>query len=486
MSSEADSRLIVQSVGVQFGGLDALREVDLTVSPGEVVAVIGPNGAGKTTMLNVLSGLIGGGRITGRVMWGSTDLIRAPAVRRRRLGISRTFQHAEVFSELTVLENLLATRRFGGRAHRERSLRILESVGLGEVAHEMPDDLPFGLRKRLDLARAISESPKLLLLDEPFGGLDAAERELTITTLRRIRDEYGTAILIIDHVLGDLMSVAERAIAFDFGIPIMSGTPEQVLSDPRVQEAYLGLVTTAERQRTSRQAGAPLVTLTGVRYDYQGVEAIRDIDLEVRRGEILAIAGANGAGKSTLGKVLQGSIRPGRGSVVTDRAARRAHVPEGRALFTTLSVRENLEVGGYGAGLRGRELRAQVERTIEWLPPRVKTRLDTRAGSLSGGEQQMLAIARSLVAEPDLLILDEPALGLAPALVEEVYSRIEALVAQGTTIVLLEQLLERAFDVSDRVAVIRDGVIRATGSAEDPAFRELAKQEYFGSIDELG
>ena len=212
--------------------------------------------------------------------------------------------------------------------------------------------------------------------------------------------------------------------------------------------------------------------------------ALRAVDLQVRRGDVLAVVGANGAGKSTLGRVVHGTLAPSAGQRVTGeidgRTVRSSLVPEGRALFRTLSVKENLEVAAYGAGVHGAQLRGRLDETLDWLPERVRSRLSIPAAALSGGEQQLLATARALVAGPDLLVLDEPALGLAPAMVDEVYERIAELAEKGLTVVLLEQLLTRALGVAHRVVVLQDGAVALAGSPGDPTFPAQAEKAYFG------
>ncbi|SDG89234.1 monosaccharide ABC transporter ATP-binding protein, CUT2 family [Pseudonocardia oroxyli] len=474
------AELEVRDLGVAFGGLQALDGVSLTVRPGEVVAIIGPNGAGKTTLVNALCGLLSGGRTTGSATFAGADLFRVRATRRRRLGIGRTFQHAEVFGELTVAENLLCTSRWVTADRRRAVEALLAQVGLAGLGDRHPDQLPFGPQKRLDLARARAENARLLIMDEPFGGLDSAERGLLAAQIGRVR-AAGTSVVIIDHVLEDLFAVADRVVAFDFGRPIGEGTPDQVMADEQVRRSYLG-VTTAERLRPLVRAGAePVLSLTGVTHRYGGVTALDGIDLVVRGGAVLAVVGANGAGKSTLGQILHGSLTPTAGERTVPEPVRSSLVPEGRALFRSLSVRENLEVAGYAAGVKGRELRSRIDDAAEWLPERVRTRLGLPAAALSGGEQQLLAVARALIADPRLVVVDEPALGLAPALVDEVYGRIAGLAEDGVTVVVLEQLLTRALTVAHEVVVLHEGVIGATGSPEDPSFAVRAERAYFGA-----
>jgi len=475
--------LTLTDVSVRFGGLKALEGASLSVRRGEVLAVIGPNGAGKTTLMNVLSGLIGGGRVDGNAVYDGKELLKTRATARRRLGIGRTFQHAETFGELTVAENVLCTHRRITPRQRRVANELLTRVGLADVAGRYPAELPFGLQKRLDLARAMAEEPALLVLDEPFGGLDADERATAARQIERLRDG-GAAVLVIDHVLDDLFAVADRVVAFDFGKPVGEGAPDEVLRDSAVQASYLG-TTTTRAALPARVADSPVVVrLTGVEHHYGGVAALRGIDLDVHEGAVLGVVGANGAGKSTLGRILHGSLRPSGGTREASdtgvRTVRTSLVPEGRALFKTLSLRENLEVAAYSVGLKGAALRAKLDETAEWLPPRLRERLGVQAAGLSGGEQQMLAIARALMAGPDVLVVDEPALGLAPALVDEVYGRLGELAEGGLTVVLLEQLLSRAMATCHDVVVLHEGVVAAHGPAADPAFATRAESAYFG------
>ncbi len=203
----------------------------------------------------------------------------------------------------------------------------------------------------------------------------------------------------------------------------------------------------------------------------------------------MGIVGANGAGKSTLGRIAAGVLRPSEGSCEAHaqegREPRRSLVPEGRQLFKTLSVRENLEVAAYGAGLRGAELRERLAETEQWLPERLRNRLSDSAGGLSGGEQQIVAVARGIVSGAELLIVDEPALGLAPALVDDVYGRIAELAAGGVTVILLEQLLGRALSICHEVVVLRDGKVVAGGDPSDEAFTLAAEKAYFGEVSSV-
>lgn len=225
--------------------------------------------------------------------------------------------------------------------------------------------------------------------------------------------------------------------------------------------------------------------LDEVDHAYGGVTALRGVDLTIPQGSVVGVVGANGAGKSTLGRILHGSLSPTRGRRAAGGELRTALVPEGRALFKTLSLRENLEVAAYAADIRGAELRARLAETAEWLPPRLRERMGVPAAGLSGGEQQILAIARALMARPDLLIVDEPALGLSPAMVDEVYARLGRLAREGMTVVLLEQSLGRASSACHEVVVLHEGSVAVRGEPADPMFLARAEQAYFNGEEDV-
>ena len=235
--------LEVTGVSVSFGGVQALAGVDLTARPAQVTGLIGPNGAGKTTLFNVITGLEKPGE--GRVRVGGQDVTGLAPHRRARLGMARTFQRLEVFSSLTVRENILAAAEFrrgwsGDKADpRGVAEEMLGRVGLGAVADVRVDALPTGLARLVELGRALATRPRLLLLDEPSSGLDTHESE----DMGRLLGELagaGTAILLVEHDVEMVMRVCAHVHVLDFGRIIASGTPAEVQADARVQQAYLG------------------------------------------------------------------------------------------------------------------------------------------------------------------------------------------------------------------------------------------------------
>ncbi len=463
--------LVVRDLAITFGGVKAAQGVSFTAQPGAVTSLIGPNGAGKTTVLNMIGGFYrpdaGSIRLDG-------ELAGAPAYQVARAGIARTYQTTQLFGSLSVLDNV----RLALKGEASQAEALLAFVGYGGDLDAPADDLPHVDRRLVEIARALAMRPRVLLLDEPAAGLMRADKDALALLLRRIADA-GLAVLLVEHDMTLVMGISDHVVVLDAGRPIAEGTPAQVRTNPAVIAAYLGGDVGRARGRAAPWDGSrdAVLTALGLTAGYGAAPVLDGVNLEVRPGECVALLGANGAGKSTAMKAIAGLLRPITGDVVladAPVAALAAHqiarkglalVPEGRQVFPELSVRDNLLLGAHARGAADpAEVAADFEALLVRFP-RLRERLAQRAGLLSGGEQQMLAVARGLMARPKILLLDEPSLGLAPAIIGELFDILADLREEGVTLLLVDQMAALALTVADRAYVLEQGRIVKAGSA---------------------
>jgi len=494
-------RLAVADLRIAFGGVRAVNGLALTAVPGKITSVIGPNGAGKTTVLNLIGGFYR--PAGGSIKLGDTELAGAPAHVIARAGIARTYQTTQLFAKLSVLENLLIAMRHGtlgsplaalgieGDSDAAREAQaLLDFVGYGGDPYREAGTLPHIDKRLVEIARALALKPEVLLLDEPAAGLGAQDTESLSGLLHRIA-QTGIALVLIEHDMGLVMNISDHIVVLDAGQCIAQGVPEKVRNDQAVIEAYLGQSRLGARPRAPgwRANRDGVLMVQNLVAGYGTTTVLNPVSLEVNSGELVAVLGPNGAGKSTLMRAIAGLLRPVAGQILFgghDVIERPAHelaaaglvlVPEGRQVFTELSVVDNISLGAYA---RRDVAPSEIEAMLQRFPALARRR-DSRAGLLSGGEQQMLAIARGLIARPRVLLLDEPSLGLAPALINDLFEVLARVRDDGVTVLLVDQNAGLALAVADRAYVIESGRIVYTGAAaairNDPAL----ERAYFGT-----
>jgi ABC-type branched-subunit amino acid transport system ATPase component len=461
--------LQVKNLLKHFDGVQAVRGVSFEILTGECVALIGPNGAGKSTMFACIAGQQH--LSAGEVWWAGARIDGLTPAQRLKRGVARTFQVAQTFEALTVLQNVqlllqapqglaawnvLDAEQSGG-AHA-----LLERVGLQHLAEADVLGLPYGARKRLELALALAgitssganavgatSGARLLLLDEPAAGLAGTERADLMALVKSLAADpaAGLAVLYTEHNMDAVFGVADRVLVLIDGLLAAEGSAQEIAQNEIVRSRYLGhpaASVSAEPLAARTEAAEAVLSVRNLNVWYGAAQALFNLSLQVAPGELLVLQGLNGAGKSTLLQAIMGLSPRATGvisykneSISESEPHLRAqlglgYVAEDRRLFAGLSVLENLCLAARG------DVQSQLALALE-LFPALKPMLRRRAGEISGGEQQMLAIARTLMTQPELLLLDEPCEGIAPVLIERIVAALLALKAQGMPMLIAEQ-----------------------------------------------
>jgi branched-chain amino acid transport system ATP-binding protein len=392
-----------------------------------------------------------------------------------------------------------------------RARQLLAYCGYKGSPGELAANLAHVDRRLVEIARALALDPDALLLDEPAAGLSREDKSVLATLLRRIADT-GITVLLVEHDMTLVMDISDHVVVLDAGQLLATGPPAAIQANPDVRRAYLGDglgndldkdISPAGQSRalaTQKDEPAAPIEMLGVgalTTGYGASTVLHSIDLQVRRGECVALLGANGAGKSTLMRSLAGLHRPVSGGIhlqgreVTRLGAEQVValgmvlVPEGRQVFAELSVLDNIRLGGFLYAADRADSEARVENMLTRFP-RLRERLHQRAGLLSGGEQQMLAIARALMSRPRILLLDEPSLGLAPKIIAELFTALGEMRREGMTLLLVDQMAGLALALADRAYVMEEGRIVAQGSAAEIAANNTLAQAYLGEAGEPG
>ena len=463
------AHLEVSGLTKRFGGLVAVKDMTFGIEAGKILGLIGPNGSGKSTVMKLIMGIerpdAGSVRING------TEVAGWPSHRIARMGAGIVFQHSRPLHRQTVLENIkLAllpdklTRLLADPETDTKARAIAARVGLSAVLDRRPATLPFADLRKIEIAKAIARDPQVLLIDEPFAGLTSKETAGFSDLICELRDD-GRAVLLVDHNVKSVARLVDRVLAMYVGERIAEGSADEVMRNETVRRVYLGgsIETAARPESSFRDTTTPFLEVKNVSVHYGKAQALDDVSIHVHAGEFVSVVGLNGAGKTTLFNTISGFL-PYAGDIRREGASLRGFTaatiarkgivqcPEGRELFVDMSVRENLDLGGQHLSP------AECAEQIAWLFdlfPILRDRQKQAAGTLSGGEQQMLTIARALMMKPKLLILDEPTLGLAPVILEQLSKALERLRATTPITVLLgEQNVTFALPHADRVYVL--------------------------------
>jgi branched-chain amino acid transport system ATP-binding protein len=529
-----DEALKVNGLIKNFGNLKAVNQLSFQVEKGELFGIVGANGAGKTTLFNLLMGDFK--QDSGSIRFEGMEISTCMKHTRVKMGLSRTHQIPRPFLGMSVVDNI----RIGGIPNTLKTLLIRDrdqetaeiiagQLGLKEDLKKFPGELSLAKTKKLEFARALATNPKLMLVDEVFAGISPVESDELAELILDLNGK-GVTIILIDHNLRILTNLVQRMMAIDFGQKIAEGKPGEVTSDKRVIEAYLGapikvppnendpglkfsdpanssktevretdpiefrpgteipklpdVLEKLDKVRTKSEKKVPLLKVDNLEAFYGNAQAVKGVSFEIEKSNFVSFIGANGAGKSTIVDSISNLIH-WRGKILFDHLDLKnlkpseivqqgiINCPERRNIFPFMSVKENLLMGAYNSKHNAKE---NFEFVFD-LFPRLSERLEQEACTLSGGEQRMLALGRSLMSNPKFLMVDEPTLGLAPVLVKQLSQALVRL-RKKLTILLMEQNVNLALDLSDKIYVLEMGRIVKCGTPTELQSEDSIREIY--------
>ncbi len=514
--SSSSPILETQDLVKRFGGLSAVDHLNFTLAnKGRLHAIIGPNGAGKTTFFNLISGRLK--PTSGRILFKGQDITGKAPHRIAQLGIARTLQVKSVFDAMSVEDNIWIAAQakmagwhpFRSAKHflktRQKVEQVIEEVGLQEIAKREAGTLSYGDVALLEMGIALAGDPELLLLDEPICGMSPKETQRTVEKIVELSKIVN--VILIEHDMEVVFDVADDITVMAQGNILAQGSPNEIAANAAVREAYLGFdddgvdapgtavaapSVTAKapsedvQAKPEKPSAGNLLKIENLHAHYGKIHVLQGVNLEIGAGEAVALLGRNGVGKTTTLRAALNLMPRSQGRIYFDgqditglKAERLAalgigYVPQGRGIFPLLSVMDNLTLG-----LPGRADPNLLEDVFERFP-RLKERVSQKGGTLSGGEQQQLAIGRCLMMSPRLLILDEPTEGIMPILVADIRRNIESINRSGVSVLLIEQNVNTALKICQRTYIMEKGAIAFAGASDDLRKQPEIVHRYLG------
>ena len=499
--------MILEARGLSksFGGIRAVNDVSLQIEKGELSSIIGPNGAGKSTLFNLFTGHLGPD--SGRVFFKNKDITNLPPYKISRMGMGRSFQRVNIFPELTVFENIQLSLLSGQGKGRdlfsqaneiliEETEYVLGIVGLADQKKTFAGLLSHGDQKRLEVGIALGGNPEILLLDEPTAGMSPEETRNFTRFIKSLAKDQALTVVFVEHDMNVVFEISDKIRVMDQGAIIATGRPEEIKANEEVQRIYLSgadkmgelEIREGEAETPSAEARPRMLEVDEIDTFYGLSHILFKVSLEIGKGEVVSVLGRNGVGKTTTLRSIGGLTPPRAGRIrFLDREimgkppfeiARMGigFVPEDRIIFPDLSVKENLEIVMKG----NKERLTWTLESIYQVFPILHKRQTQKGGTLSGGEQQMLTIARTLMGNPQLLLLDEPSEGLAPMVVKTLYEQLRMLKVKGMSILLAEQNSAFALLLSDRTYILEKGHICWDGVSSELKERPEIMKQYLG------
>jgi ribose transport system ATP-binding protein len=477
----------MSGVGKSFSGVPVLRDVDFELLPGEVHALLGGNGAGKSTLMKILQGVY-------KLDSGTIELDGDP-------GIAMIFQEFSLIPTLTVAQNVFLHREPRNRAGLlddrlmvERTREVLRDIGVDIDPRRRVSQLGTAGWQLVEIAKALSQDARILIMDEPTASLAAAEVENLFAIIERLK-QRGIAIVFITHRLEEVIAVADRVTVLRDGARVATQATSELDMESLIELIVGHAVALQERPPSTVREGAPLLSLRGV----SAGDRLHDVDLDLHPGEVLGVAGLMGSGRSELARAVFGIDRMTAGTVeVRGESVRIRHprdavahgivlVPEDRrrqGLVLSHSVRDNLTVTllrrmAHGGFLDDSALDEAARAEVERLDIRLRS-LRAPVRRLSGGNQQKVVLSKWLATEPDVLILDEPTVGVDIATRSEIVQLVRGLAAEGKGIIVISSELAELLALADRLIVLREGhvdrVVDRSEVTSEPELHRLVQE----------